>query len=174
MKLILSKILHVEKLVNIVIFNFLTFGIIYFYNNTYYSWNWYVSSVNIKLCFNYFTSIVMIPWIKYKLYGAVFSTYFKELILDGLYYRVKYYRAYNVLGFILGYNHYILYKIPFNISVKVHMKKRKFILYSFDVVLLNKVVYEIMNLKYPNIYKGRGIRIGGSSYRRKNILKKTK
>jgi ribosomal protein L6P/L9E len=98
--------------------------------------------------------------------------FYVELYLDGLYYRVKYYKDYHMLGFILGYNHYISYKLPLNISVIVHMKRRRFFLLSFDYLLLNINANELVNLKYPNIYLGKGLRIRSKLYRKKPVIKK--
>lgn len=100
--------------------------------------------------------------------------YYCEFFVDGLYYRVKYYKYYNILGFILGFNHYILYKLPQNIRACVHMKKRRFFLYSLDLVLLGNVSNELVHLKYPNLFKGKGLRIIINKYRKKNLVKKTK
>lgn len=34
-----------------------------------------------------------------------------EMYLDGLYYRIKYFKKYHLLGFIIGFSTYILYKL---------------------------------------------------------------
>jgi hypothetical protein len=99
---------------------------------------------------------------------------FLELFLDGIYYRLKYYRNLHVLGFLIGFNHYILFYLPSDIYVKLHMKKRRFFLYSFDKEKLSNVAHFIVNFKYPNLFIGKGVKLKNVVYRRKLVKKKKK
>lgn len=108
----------------------------------------------------------------YRHFIGIDRSYFYELMLEGLYYRVKFYRVYRCLAFILGYNHYILYFIPKKVQIKCHAKRRRFLLYGFDRGLLGRVAVELVNLKYPNLFKGRGVKIESFDYRRKIVIKK--
>lgn len=94
------------------------------------------------------------------------------MFLDGLYYRIKYYKKFNCIGFILGFNHYIVYKLLENVFVKVHMKKRRFYLYSDDKNLLSLVSSDLVNLKFPNLFKGKGVKVAFYNYRLKILKKK--
>lgn len=126
----------------------------------------------------YFNKLVLgfgfFYFLNYNLYNRFSLFFFVEIFVDGLYYRVKHYKKYNLLGFILGYNHYVLYKIPRNFQVAVHMKRRRFFVYGFNYKRLVTLAYDIINLKYPNLFKGKGLRIVGLKYRKKLIIKKTK
>jgi ribosomal protein L6P/L9E len=68
----------------------------------------------------------------------------------------------------------VLYRIPKNIGVSVHMKKRRFFIYGFNYERISKIAFEIVSLKYPNLFKGKGLRIVNLKYRKKLVLKKTK
>ncbi len=157
---------------NFCLFIFDKFVLLYLYNKVFYQYYLFVSS---NFSSSYFLSGFVRPyWLRYQVYSSLVSVFFNEFVLDGVYFRVKYYGHFNIVGFILGYNHYILYKLPSNIRAVVHMKKRRFVLYCSDLVLLNNVSMELVNLKFPNLYKGKGVRLLNRFYRRKSILKKTK
>jgi hypothetical protein len=98
--------------------------------------------------------------------------FFFEMFLDGLYYRIKFYKEHNVLGFILGFNHYILYYLPVGVFAKVHMKRRRFFLYGLDKLILSNVLVDLVNLKFPNLFKGRGVKFVNKKYRLKLLKKK--
>lgn len=160
---------------NILIYNYENLTIyIYIYKNYFF---YYIFST-FKRGLTYYTKYQFVfnklSFYKFDLYKAFNSLSFCELYVDGLYYRIKYYVKYNVIGFILGYNHYILYKLPDSIRAAVHMKKRRFFLFGFDLILLGNVANELVNLKYPNLFKGKGLKIISKNYRRKLLVKKTK
>ena len=157
-----------------IIYNFYLF--FFFKKNFFFFFKFYINKINV--IFSIFTKYILflnsIFLFNYNYYQFFLSLFFLDFWLDGLYYRVKYYKNYNILGFILGFNHYILYKLPKKIKVCVHMKKRRFFLYSFDLLLLNNIGLELVNLKYPNLFKGKGLKINFMSYRKKILVKKQK
>jgi len=146
-------------------FNSYFISFIFFFNFFYFfkkiNFNFYpfclgqfIYIVNI---FNYFSKLLIYKY---------------EFLLDGLYYRVKYYKQYNILGFIIGYSTYFYYKLPLFIYCFVHKKKRRFFLYSMDIVLLTNIMIEIVNLKYPNLFKSKGIKYVEYIYRKKDVQEK--
>lgn len=151
--------------------------IFFFFSNLYFFYN-FIFFLNKKFFFNIYMFFskyyfyYFYNFLKYYIFSFC-NFFFIEMFLDGLYYRIKYYKKYNVLSFILGFNHYILYYIPKNVFVKLHMKKRKFFLYSLDKLLLSQVCMDLVNLKYPNLFKGKGVKVVFYNYRLK-ILKKKK
>lgn len=160
---------------NILIFKFNYFVLFIFVYKNYYLC-FFFNEVFKKLNYfsEYFLDFGKLVYRNLDLYKAFNSLFFCELYVDGLYYRIKYYTKYNILGFILGYNHYILYKLPIVIRACVHMKKRRFFLFGFDLVLLGNLANEIVNLKYPNLFKGKGLKIISTTYRKKILVKKAK
>lgn len=106
-----------------------------------------------------------------SLVSFLFGT-FIELFLDGLYYRVKYYKSKNYLGFLIGFSHYIIVKVPSSIFVRVHTKRRKFVIFSGDKHKLSIFAVFLASLKVPNVYMGKGLKIINKFYRRKKMLKK--
>lgn len=166
---------YIKLYSNFFVIKFNTFFLyIFIYKNYYIVYNFYLALVYLNYFFKFFMSYNVIYFYKYNLFKFFNSLFFVEFILDGLYYRVKYYKNYNILGFILGYNHYILYKLPKFIFACVHMKKRRFFLYGFNLVQLGSVGSEIINLKYPNLFKGKGVKVVFLNYRKKILVKKQK
>jgi hypothetical protein len=157
------------------LFFFKNYYLFFFIKRFYFIWYKFLIFTKVL---NYY-SLFLISVIKNKFifnsfcYNNLFYYYY-EFFVDGLYYRVKYYKNYNILGFILGFNHYILYKSPRTVKACVHMKKRRFFLYSLNLILLGNLSSELVNLKYPNLFKGKGLKIIYKQYRKKNLIKKTK
>jgi hypothetical protein len=147
---------------------------VFLYKYWFVSYNFILLHINIKYYGNLILNFLFLYFLRYNIYNSLGIFFFNEIFVDGLYYRVKYYKSYNLLGFILGYNHYVLYKIPKNINVSVHMKKRRFFIYGFNHERISNIAHEIVNLKYPNLFKGKGLRIVNLKYRKKLIVKKTK
>jgi ribosomal protein L6P/L9E len=106
-----------------------------------------------------------------QLAGFLFGA-FVELFLEGLYYRVKYYKSKNYLGFLVGFSHYVVVRVPSFIFVQVHTKRRKFVIFSGDRHLLTIFAVFLANLKVPNVYMGKGVKIVNRFYRQKKMLKK--
>jgi hypothetical protein len=161
---------------NLIFFSFTNF--IYICFSTYY--------YSLLLCLNFFSVQLINQYFYYNFkfnflyflnffklcFKNFYTLFFIELNLDGLYYRIKYYKNYNYIGFILGYNHYILYKLNKNVFIKIHMKKRKFYIYSDNKNLLSLISAELVNLKFPNLFKGKGVKVSFYNYRLKIIKKK--
>lgn len=143
--------------------------IIYYSNNLFYIM--ILRKNNFDLKKNVLLNLYRLTYL-YNPIKLVNKYYYYEIMLDGLYYRVKYYKKYNCLGFSLGYNHYILYFVPNNIKLFFNKIRRRFILYGIDKSLLGRIASEIVNLKYPNLFKGRGVKIINYNYRRKILVKK--
>ena len=71
------------------------------------------------------------------------------------------------LSLRVGHSFLIYKAIPNYISVKVHKKERKLIIYGVNkehVANFSKIIYK---LRPPSVYTGRGIRIKKGSHRRK-------
>jgi|SRR5579883_1962 len=167
-KIVYSKSLKL-KIIYMLVY---TYIYLYIYTFFYYLYIFYYF---IPICLNYLTLFFYVKnyfYCFFNISSLKSIIFYVELYLDGLYYRVKYYKEYHMLGFILGYNHYILYKLPLCISAIVHMKRRRFFLLSFDYLVLNLTMVDLVNLKYPNIYLGKGLRVRSKLYRKKPIIKK--
>jgi hypothetical protein len=97
---------------------------------------------------------------------------FVEFFLEGLYYRVKFYKKKNYLGFLIGYSHYVIIQVPRFIFVKVHTKRRKFVIGGVNRQQVGLFSRMLTDLKFPNIYMGKGVKIITQTYRKKKMLKK--
>lgn len=141
------------------IYIYFKFNFIYIYGN--------------KYIFNYLNSMYLLVSL-YKFFSNIqkLDLYQYEFFLDGLYYRIKYYKKFHYLGFIIGYNSYIFYKLPKIIFCIVHKKRRRFFSYSYNIQLLSQIMIELVNLKYPNLFKGKGIKFYAKIYRKKVIKEK--
>lgn len=155
------------------IFYLLNFTYLYFFT-FYYIFNFsffFLKNKYIKYpyCFNNYFFIFNFFNYFYKL-----NLYKYEFLLDGLYYRIKYYKQYKIIGFIIGYSNYIYYNLPKGIQCFVHKKKRRFFLYSLNLNTLTSSMLEIVNLKQPNLFKGKGIKYIEYIYRKKEVQEKKK
>ncbi len=103
---------------------------------------------------------------------GVYYWFVNEFFLDGIYYRVKYYKHFHSIGFLIGYSNYVLYRVPVGLQVRVHMKRRRFLIFGMDKMLLNTVSDFLVRFKYPNIYMGKGIKLRRYKYRVKEVIKK--
>jgi hypothetical protein len=65
----------------------------------------------------------------------------------------------------LGYGHYIDYFLP--LEIKCIRRKKKFVIFSYDLLMLNNVIRHLEDLKPLNPYKVRGLK----NIRRVLILK---
>jgi len=79
----------------------------------------------------------------------------KKLILKGLGLRTYYSRSSNILKLKLGFSHLILLTIPK--SIKTFKTKSFLLLESYDAVCVGNFAQLLCQLKYPNIYTGKGI-----------------
>ena len=101
----------------------------------------------------------------FKIIKAFEKPFRKKLILKGLGLKVSVVNV-NTLEFKLGYSHVCLISIPQ--VIKVLINKNVIVLESFDPVALGNFAYNIKSLKFPNIYKGKGI-----WYKKENLSLKT-
>jgi hypothetical protein len=98
-----------------------------------------------------------------KILKAFEKPFRKKLILKGLGLKVSILEK--TLELKLGYSHLSLVKIPEIINV--FLNKNVIVLESFDSIALGNFAYQIKRLKFPNVYKGKGI-----WYKKENIVLK--
>lgn len=84
--------------------------------------------------------------------------YTKELELVGVGYRAEVQG--NTINFTLGYSHPVKYVLPNGVTATVD-KQTKIILSSADKEVLGQTAANIIALRYPDAYKGKGIRYAG-------------
>lgn len=84
------------------------------------------------------------------------SGFFKVLHVKGIGFKSFYSPLKHSLYFNLGYNHLTKYKLP--LVVKVRLLRGYMILFSFNKQMLFQIIYEIRRLRYPDPYRGKGIR----------------
>lgn len=87
---------------------------------------------------------------------------FQELSLVGVGFRSYLSSNKKKLGFKLGYSHKVYYELPKGIWA-TNPTRYKVRLYSPSKFLLNQVSLDLKNLRYPDIYKGKGIRFLGEN-----------
>ena len=78
----------------------------------------------------------------------------KKLVLKGLGLKVSLLNK-HTLEFKLGYSHLIKVILPININITI--MKNILILESSNAVLLGNEAFKIKKLRFPNMYKGKGI-----------------
>lgn len=84
----------------------------------------------------------------------------------GIGYKVYFYQ--NLLVLKLGYSHYVIYLLPYELSIVfIGRKKRSFMLSCSDHSILSLVTGYIACLRIPNVYTGKGIRLRGNIFLRK-------
>jgi len=83
----------------------------------------------------------------------------KELELFGVGYRAD--LQGNILNFTLGYSHPVKFELPKGVSCSVE-KQTKIILSSIDKDILGQTAANILALRLPDAYKGKGVRIAGT------------
>ncbi len=125
----------------------------------------------LRIFFPSFNALKLFLFCEMQLVGFLFGA-FVELFLEGLYYRVKYYKSKNYLGFLIGFSHYIIVRVPNFIFVQVHTKRRKFVMFSGDRHQLSIFAVFLAGLKVPNVYMGKGLKVMNEFYRQKKMLKK--
>lgn len=86
---------------------------------------------------------------------AVTKGFVLEFYLQGTGYRC--WLAASRLFLNLGFSHWIGIKIPK--GIKVFAKRNKFVLFSINRNLLGNFQHELLRLKKPDVYKGKGIRL---------------
>jgi large subunit ribosomal protein L6 len=94
-----------------------------------------------------------------NLFHSVLSGHLKYLELCGV--GFKYKASGNRLFCILGYSHVIAYSLPQNILIMI-INHKLLKLFSNNIIILNKVIYDLKKKKKFNVYKGKGIVIKGA------------
>jgi len=120
----------------------------------------YILNFNpLKLFFTKKTLTSFLSTIKQKIIGIT-RGYFSIILLRGLGYRFrkKKYQTqiYHTLRLKLGLKHFYLYKFP--AFAKLYVTKYKLLLFLHEKYLLPRIVHELRNLRFPDPYKGKGIR----------------
>lgn len=92
----------------------------------------------------------------YKNLTFSLAGFFSVLHVKGIGFKVFYFRHKHALYFILGYNHITKFFLPSSIYVKV--RKQYILLFSNDKSVLGQTTSFIMRLRYPDPYRGKGIR----------------
>jgi hypothetical protein len=94
----------------------------------------------------------------YKGWVSMKSHFFCEFRIIGLGFKLKRisFDGNRALKFDIGFGHYILYLLP--LEIKCIKRKRKFVLFSQDPILLNNTVNQIETFKLLNPYKIRGLK----------------
>lgn len=84
----------------------------------------------------------------------------------GIGYKVYFFQ--NLLVLKLGYSHYVIYLLPYELSIIfLGRKRRSFMLSCSDQEILSLVSRYIACLRIPNVYTGKGIRLRGVVFLRK-------
>lgn len=97
---------------------------------------------------------------------SIHSGWNRKLRFVGIGYKM--YSFYNLLVLKLGYSHYIIYLLPYELSILfVGRKKRNFVLSGVNLKILSLVTTHISCLRIPNVYTGKGIRLRGTIFSRK-------
>jgi ribosomal protein L6P/L9E len=123
-----------------------------FYSGNKFAHNFEVQ-VNEKLVFadkrNFKTFLVNF---KNSLSGVSFG-FFTLLKLKGVGFRA--WVDADKLVLVVGFSHYLLYKIPVDVLLKA--KKSKILIFGVDKNRVSEVAAEIQSLRKPDVYKGKGI-----------------
>ncbi len=90
---------------------------------------------------------------------GVSQEYQRVLETFGIGYRVQ--LKGDKLLFALGYSHPVEYEIPKGVSASVDDKQSVITLKSIDKNLLGQTAAEIKSLRFPDSYKGKGVRYAG-------------
>ena len=93
----------------------------------------------------------------------------KELELVGVGYRVK--QEGKNLVFTLGYSHPVVFALPDLVTAEID-KQTKLTLKSIDKQLLGQIAAKIHELRKPDAYKGKGVRMVGVALKLKEVKKK--
>jgi ribosomal protein L6P/L9E len=84
------------------------------------------------------------------------SGYYSVLHVNGIGFKIFYFGRQHSLYFSLGYNHIVKFKLPKELTVKV--RKQYLLLFSYNKSSLGTSVYQIQHLRFPDPYRGKGIR----------------
>jgi large subunit ribosomal protein L6 len=94
-----------------------------------------------------------------SLYNSILKShfgYYSILHVKGIGFKVFYFAKRHSLYFSLGYNHIVKYNLSREVSVKV--RKQYLLFFSHNKALLGTSIYQIQHLRFPDPYRGKGIR----------------
>lgn len=94
----------------------------------------------------------------------------KLLILKGLGLKVRFDQITNFLEFKLGFSHLCLFAIDKEITVRI--KKNILFFQSINKEKLGNFLYKIKSLRFPDVYKGKGIWYKNEKIKLKVVKKK--
>jgi len=101
-----------------------------------------------------------------QIFFSVTRGWIKRLRLVGIGYKL--YNINNVLLFKIGYNKFIIFLLPLDLRVIITgRKKRGFTVIGINKLLLFLISKLLLQLRIPNIYTGKGIRLRGIPFVRK-------
>jgi ribosomal protein L6P/L9E len=80
--------------------------------------------------------------------------FFKSMFLQGIGYRV--WTNGKELLLQIGYNHLVKYRLP--ATMTAYGKKSRFVLFGISKEEVNRIAQRLVWLKYPDSYKGKGVR----------------
>lgn len=90
----------------------------------------------------------------------------QRLRLAGVGYKLLF--SNNFLILKVGYSHYIMYLLPYDLRLNISgRKKRIIILFGLSRFILGLVVGLLLSFRLPNIYTGKGIRLRGRLFNKK-------
>lgn len=96
--------------------------------------------------------------------------FFKEFKLNGVGYYV--WVDENCLFLDLGFGNIYKYELPDGIYA--YAKKNKFFIYGVDKALVSNIASLLNKLRYPDVYKNKGLILSGKVYRKKDRIKSKK
>jgi ribosomal protein L6P/L9E len=111
-----------------------------------------------NLCLNIPGNKLLIKTIFNRFYNnfrGLQQLYVINLIIKGLGFKAIIIQNYII--FKLGFSHLIMYKIPKYLKIKISQKFSKIELFSINLQKLKIFCILIQNLKFPEVYKGKGI-----------------
>lgn len=131
----------------------------------FYSGDIFVNNVNViknnkLLFFNKTSYKSFLVNFKNSLYGVSYG-FFTLLRLKGVGFRSWVDRLRNDLVLVIGYSHYVFYRIPKDVIIK--SKKGRILIFGIDKQIVYNVAAEVQSLRYPDIYKGKGIQSFGKN-----------
>ena len=74
----------------------------------------------------------------------------------------------NLLILKVGYTFFIFYQVPYEFKLfRLGRRKRKLLIYSYNKELVSSLSYNLLNLRIPSVYTGKGIRLRGAFFLKK-------
>jgi len=125
-------------------------------------------------------NFLFLSYAKYKFFIKVLtnisfsinSGYYNDIITQGVGFRFQRTKDSSLLLLMLGHSHKILIKIPK--SIIIQLKKTRLMLFSFNKDLLNYTSKFIKSFRYPDAYKGKGLRFKFEKFKLKEGKKRQK